>query len=108
VHRQSQAALDDFYPYYARYMSHNLPNRSRGPQISRSDYEMLAGPRGALFVGSPQQIVDKILYEFELFGHQRFMAQIDIGGLPFAKVAAGIELLARDVLPVVRGAIGSL
>jgi hypothetical protein len=38
-------------------------------------------------VGSPQQIVDKILYEYDLFGHQRFLAQIDIGGLPYAKVA---------------------
>jgi len=108
VQKQSQAALDEFYPYYARYMGHNLPNRNRGPQISRSDYDRLAGPRGALFVGSPQQIVDKILYEYELFGHQRFMAQIDIGGLPFAKVAEGIELLANDVLPVVRRSISAL
>ncbi|MGI4955786.1 MAG: LLM class flavin-dependent oxidoreductase, partial [Janthinobacterium lividum] len=104
VQKQSQAALDDFYPYYARYIGNNLPNRDRGAQISRRDYELLAGPRGALFVGSPQQIVDKILYEHEMFGHQRFMAQIDIGGLPFAKVATAIELLASDVLPIVRRA----
>jgi hypothetical protein len=36
----------------------------------------------ALFVGSPQQIVDKILYEHRLFGHQRFMAQIDMAACP--------------------------
>lgn len=107
VQRQSQAALDDFYPYYARYIGHNLPNRDLGAHISRRDYELLAGPRGALFVGSPQQIVDKILYEYEMFGHQRFMAQIDIGGLPFAKVAAAIELLASDVLPVINRATGT-
>ena len=104
VQKQSQAALDDFYPYYTRYIGHNLPNRDRGAQISRRDYELLAGPRGSLFVGSPQQIVDKILYEHEMFGHQRFMAQIDVGGLPFTKVATAIELLANDVLPVVRRA----
>jgi alkanesulfonate monooxygenase SsuD/methylene tetrahydromethanopterin reductase-like flavin-dependent oxidoreductase (luciferase family) len=55
-----------------------------------------------LFVGSPQQIVDKIGYERELFGHQRFMAQMDIGGLPYAQVAAVIELLASEVLPAIR------
>ena len=102
VAEDSRRALDDFYPYYARYMAHNLPNRERGWQVSRADYETLAGPHGALFVGSPQQIVDKILYEHELFGHDRFMAQVDIGGLPFATVAKTIELLATDVLPVVR------
>ena len=56
-----------------------------------------------MFVGSPQQIIDKIHYERELFGHQRFIVQIDIGGLPYAQVAAVIELLARDVMPAVRG-----
>jgi alkanesulfonate monooxygenase SsuD/methylene tetrahydromethanopterin reductase-like flavin-dependent oxidoreductase (luciferase family) len=59
----------------------------------------------AIFVGSPQQIVDKILYERELFGHQRFLAQIDIGGLPFVEVARVIELFAAKVAPVVRGAV---
>jgi alkanesulfonate monooxygenase SsuD/methylene tetrahydromethanopterin reductase-like flavin-dependent oxidoreductase (luciferase family) len=62
----------------------------------------LASPEGALFVGSPQQIIDKILYEHRLFGHQRFIAQVDIGGLPFGKVADVIELLATEVMPVIR------
>ncbi|MCY1171949.1 Alkanal monooxygenase alpha chain [compost metagenome] len=108
VQQDSRRALDDFYPYYARYIGNNLPNGDRGWQVSRSDYERLAGPHGALFVGSPQQIVDKILYEHELFGHQRYMAQIDIGGLPYAKVANTIELLATQVLPAIRHAIGPL
>ncbi len=104
VARDSQRARDEFYPHYARYMAHNLPNRGRGWRVSRAEYEALAGPHGALFVGSPQQIVDKILYEHELFGHQRFMAQIDIGGMPFANVASAIELLATAVLPAVQRA----
>lgn len=106
VQKDSQRALDEFFPFYTRYMRHNLPQRDRGPDISRQDYEWLASPRGSLFVGSPQQIADKILYEHELFGHQRFLAQIDIGGLPFPKVAQAIELLATEVLPIVRRALG--
>jgi len=106
VQRDSQRALDEFFPFYTRYMRHNLPQRDRGPDISRQDYEWLASPRGSLFVGSPQQIADKILYEHELFGHQRFLAQIDIGGLPFPKVAQAIELLATEVLPMVKRALG--
>jgi probable LLM family oxidoreductase len=102
VARNSQDARDTFYPYYASYFRNHSPDPSRIREISQSDYEALASPEGALFVGSPQQIVDKILYEHRLFQHQRFMAQIDIGGLPAAKVAEVIELIATEVAPVVR------
>ncbi|NPD14974.1 LLM class flavin-dependent oxidoreductase [Xinfangfangia sp. D13-10-4-6] len=104
VQKDAQAARDAFYPHYARYIGHNLPNGENGWKVSRADYDQMLSLRGPLFVGSPQQIVDKILYERELFGHDRFMAQIDIGGLPFGKVANAIELLATDVLPHVRRA----
>jgi hypothetical protein len=56
----------------------------------------------ALFVGSSQQIIDKMLYQYELFGYQRFIGQVDIGGMPFDKVTNVIELLGTEVAPVVR------
>lgn len=59
-------------------------------------------PSGALFVGSPQQIVDKILFEFDLFGHDRFLAHIDLGAVPHRQVMHAIELLGTEVAPVVR------
>lgn len=52
---------------------------------TREDFEEMASPDKALFVGSPQQVIEKILYQHELFGHKRFIAQIDIGGIPFEK-----------------------
>jgi alkanesulfonate monooxygenase SsuD/methylene tetrahydromethanopterin reductase-like flavin-dependent oxidoreductase (luciferase family) len=70
--------------------------------FSRSDYEWEAEKENALFVGSPQQIIDKLLYQYELFRRQRFIGQIDIGGMPFDKVAQAIELLGTEVAPVVR------
>ena len=106
VQKDSQQARQEFFPHYTHYMRHNLPQRDAGWAISASDYAQLASPRGSLFVGSPQEIADKILYEHELFGHQRFLAQIDIGGLPFAKVANAIELLATEVLPIVQKSLG--
>jgi probable LLM family oxidoreductase len=103
VQNNSQDAVNEFYPYYASYFHNHTPSQYRAREITRADYETLAGPHGALFVGSPQQIIDKISYERELFGHQRFLAQIDIGGLPFAKVARVIEKLATVIAPVIRG-----
>ncbi len=103
IRENSQEALDEFYPHYAAYFLTHTPSQYRAQQITRADYEARAGLHGPIFVGSPQQIVDKILYERELFGHQRFLAQINIGGLPFANVARVIELFASKVAPVIRG-----
>jgi probable LLM family oxidoreductase len=102
----SQTALDEFYPHYAGYFRNHTPSQYRAREIGRTDYDALAAPHGALFVGSAQQIIDKILYEHELFGHQRFLAQIDIGGLPFSSVARVIELFAAQVAPAIRKAMG--
>lgn len=76
--------------------------RTRHMSFSRADYEWEAQTENALIVGSPQQVVEKLLYQYELFGHQRFIGQIDIGGMPFDKVAKSIELLATEVAPAVR------
>ena len=100
----SQDAMNTFHPHYAAYFRTHVPSHLRAREITRADFEALAAPHGCLFVGSPQQIIDKIGYERELFGHQRFLAQIDIGGLPFAKVARVIELFATRVAPAIRGA----
>ena len=70
--------------------------------MSKEDFEIMTGPETALFVGSSQQSIEKILEQYELFGHHRFLAQMDIGGMPFKKVAENIERLATEVAPVMR------
>ncbi len=102
IAKTSQQAKDEFYPYYANYWGYVNKQRGMGTRISRSDFDYMASPETGLFVGSPQQIIEKILHQHELFGHQRFIAQMDIGGLPFSTVAANIELLATEVAPIVR------
>ncbi|HZG71801.1 MAG TPA: LLM class flavin-dependent oxidoreductase [Chondromyces sp.] len=104
ISKTTQQAKDEFFPYYSNYSSYVSRQLGTPSRVSRVDFEQLAGPTSALFVGSPQQVIEKILYQYELFGHQRFMAQIDIGGVPFKKVAEGIELLATEVAPAVRKA----
>ena len=101
VEPTSQGARDTFYPYYARYIGNNMPS-ARGQLLPRDAFDASASPRGALFAGSPQEVIDKILWEHELLGHDRFLAQIGLGGLPFADTARSIELLATEVLPTIR------
>jgi probable LLM family oxidoreductase len=100
--KTTQQAKEEFYPYYSNYWSYVNRQRGMGFRMSKEDFEQMTAPSTALFVGSPQQIIEKILHQHELFGHQRFIAQIDIGGLPFKKVAEGIELLATQIAPAVR------
>ena len=94
-------ALDEFYPHYSAYFREHAPRANLSGEVPRDVYEKRAGPGGPILVGSPQQIIDKLMYERELFAHDRFLGQVDIGGLPYTKVAGSIELLATQVLPAI-------
>ena len=107
IAKDSQSARDEFYPHYSAYFRAHVPRANLAGEVPRELYDQRAAATGPIFVGSPQQIVDKIMYERELFGHDRFLAQVDIGGLPYAKVARSIELLATHVLPALRSAAPS-
>jgi alkanesulfonate monooxygenase SsuD/methylene tetrahydromethanopterin reductase-like flavin-dependent oxidoreductase (luciferase family) len=102
VNKNSQDARRDFFPYYASYFYNHTPAQYRAQEITQSEYETRAERQGPLFVGSPQEIIDKLFYQRELFDHQRFLAQIDIGGLPLSKVARVIDLIATEIMPVIR------
>jgi probable LLM family oxidoreductase len=98
---QSQHAADEFYPAYAEVMTRI--GRERGwPPTSRPQFEAMRSRQGALLVGSPQEVIDKILFEHELFGHDRFLAQMSVGPMPHAKIMRSIELFGTLVAPVVR------
>ena len=97
----SQQAADDFFAPYADVMTRI--GKERGwPPTTREQFDAMRAPRGALLVGSPQEVIDKILFEHELFGHQRFLAQMTVGPMPHAKVMRSIELFGTTVAPVVR------
>lgn len=101
VGEDSQKAGDEFYPYYATMM--NRVGRDRGwPPLSRQQFDYSRSPKGALMVGSVQQVIDKILYEHELFGNTRFLAQASVGNVPHNMTMKSIELFGTNVAPVVR------
>jgi alkanesulfonate monooxygenase SsuD/methylene tetrahydromethanopterin reductase-like flavin-dependent oxidoreductase (luciferase family) len=84
----------------------NRIGRERGwPAITRAQFDALCSPRGALLVGSPDEVIEKILFEHELFGHQRFLAQFSVGPMPHAKILGAIELFGSVVAPAVRKAL---
>jgi probable LLM family oxidoreductase len=97
----TEQAADEFFPAYSGMM--NRIGRERGwSPMSRPQFDAARSPRGALLVGSPDDVARKIAAQHEIFGHQRFLAQINVGGLPHDKVLHAIELFGTEVAPRVR------
>ncbi|HYH55410.1 MAG TPA: LLM class flavin-dependent oxidoreductase, partial [Anseongella sp.] len=100
------ALLGDYFPSYAAQM--DRVGRSRGwAPYTRMQFEAGMSPRGALFMGEPQQVADKILQVSELFGLTRFVAHMDVGDPGHAGMMRSIELFGTEVVPVVKKALGN-
>ncbi len=100
----SQDARDTAFPAYKIQM--DKIGRERGwPPMSRAQFDASCTLHGANFVGSPQEIIDKILYQHEIFNHDRFLIQMSVGTVPHDKMLRSIELYATVVAPAVRKAL---
>ncbi len=101
----SQQAADDYFPTFSVVM--NKIGRERGwPPITRAQFEGARALRGSDFVGHPDQIIEKILFQHRLFGHQRLLLQLGVGTIAHAKMMRAVELLGTRVAPVVRQELG--
>lgn len=76
------------------------------PPMSRAQFDASTELEGANFIGSPQQIIDKIMYQYEIFKHDRFLMQMSVGSIPHNQMMKSIELFATKVAPVIRKEIG--
>jgi probable LLM family oxidoreductase len=104
VGRTSAEADSAFAAPYLAMM--NRIGRERGwPPAGRTQYDALRSPRGALAVGSPQEVAEKLLFEHELFGHQRYIAQMSVGAVEHRDVMRSIELFGTEVAPIVRAEV---
>ncbi len=104
VAETSQRAAAECFPGYANMMTRI--GRERGwPAMTREQFDVLRAPDGALVVGSPQEVVEKILRQHEIFGHDRFLAQMSVGTMPHGEVMRALELYGGEVAPAVRAAL---
>jgi alkanesulfonate monooxygenase SsuD/methylene tetrahydromethanopterin reductase-like flavin-dependent oxidoreductase (luciferase family) len=102
----SQAASDIAFPGHELMM--NRIGRERGwPPLQRQDFEASRTLHGASFVGSPAEVVEKILFQHGLFKHDRFLVQFSVGSIPHRDLLRSIELFGTEVAPAVRNAIPS-
>jgi probable LLM family oxidoreductase len=97
----SQEALDDYYPGYAETFTRI--GKERGwPPVTRQRFDAQNGPLGALCVGSPEEVAEKILRHSEaLGGISRFTFQMDNAALPHEKLLRSIELIGSRIIPLI-------
>ncbi len=101
IAEDSQQARADAFPAFKVTM--DRIGRERGwPPMSREQYDASCTIYGANVVGSPQEVIDKILHQHEIFGHQRFLLQMTVGSIPHEKVLRSIELFGSKIAPVIR------
>ncbi len=103
VAETTQEAADIFYAPQAEVMNRIGRERGWGP-TNRQQFDLSRGPRGALFVGSPAEVTDKILAAHEVFGFDRFLIQMAIGVMEHAKLMRAIEIFGTKVAPELRKA----
>ncbi|WP_219838548.1 LLM class flavin-dependent oxidoreductase [Paenibacillus sp. R14(2021)] len=73
-----------------------------GANYSKQHFAQGVNLRDAMMVGTPESIVEKLLYQYELYGHQRFIAQMDVGGVPFEQLMKSVEVIGSKILPAIR------
>jgi probable LLM family oxidoreductase len=97
----TQEAIEAYYPSASILMNKIGRERGWGP-ITRQQLEGARTLRGADFVGTPDEIIEKILFQHQIFGHQRLLLQLGLGTIEHSKMLRAIELLGTKVAPVVR------
>ena len=99
----SQQAVEEHYPAMQALMA--KIGRERGwPPMTRAQFDSDRGPRGHLLLGSPQEVIDKLLFEHSVFRYDRFLVQFSVGTIPHDRMMHCIELFGTVVAPAVRKA----
>lgn len=101
---EDAAVTDGYYFNYASQMNRIGRERGWGP-YSKEQYNAGRSKEGALFIGNPNEVADKILYMQELFGITRFIAHMDVGAPTHAQMMKSVELFGSKVAPQVRKAL---
>jgi probable LLM family oxidoreductase len=98
----TQEAANDFFPGYARAFTD--VGKERGwPAVTRASFDAQRGPHGALLIGNPDEVAEKIARHSEaLGGVSRFTFQMNAASLPHAKLMRAIEMLGTQVAPKLR------
>src|SRR5690625_6478412 len=97
----AEEAMDISFPAFKTVMDKIGRERGWSP-MTRSQFESSCTLRGANFVGTPEMIIEKILYPNKIIGHRQFLMQMSVGSVPHYKLLCSIVLFYTHLAPVIR------
>jgi alkanesulfonate monooxygenase SsuD/methylene tetrahydromethanopterin reductase-like flavin-dependent oxidoreductase (luciferase family) len=102
IAESTQEAVDDFFPGYAHTMTEI--GKERGwPKMTRASFDAQRGPQGALLVGSPDEVSEKIIrHSKALGGISRITFMMNPASLPHAKLMQATKLIGTRIAPALR------
>ncbi|MDK8640930.1 LLM class flavin-dependent oxidoreductase [Niallia taxi] len=104
VAETTETAADKFFPSTQQAM--NVLGKERGwGHYSRASFDAARSFEGALYVGDPRTVADKIIHLRKHVGVTRFMLHVPVGSMPHEDVMKAIELLGKEVAPIVRSEV---
>jgi len=98
-------AADTFFPPYAAFMTGIGRERGWAP-VTRDHFDRMTGPSGSMLIGTPLQVAEKIIRNYEIFKNERCLIQLSAGTIPHEKIMRAIELFGTKVAPIVRDRLG--
>ena len=93
----TQQALQEYYPHISSGFK-----LSNGQDFPKQNFAQATDPDSIINVGDPELIIEKLVHQHEQFGMQRYMAQIDFGGVPIDNIKRNIDLIGTKILPEVK------
>jgi alkanesulfonate monooxygenase SsuD/methylene tetrahydromethanopterin reductase-like flavin-dependent oxidoreductase (luciferase family) len=99
------AARETWWPHFHQFMRTVGEQRGFQPP-SRGSYDESTGSDGALLVGSPEEIAERIVRMHQRWGHVRQFIHMDWGALPQADHLRAVELFGTKVKPLVDAELG--
>ena len=93
----TQQALQEYYPHISSGFK-----LSNGQDFPKQNFAQATDPDSIINVGDPELIIEKLVHQHEQFGMQRYMAQIDFGGVPIDSIKRNIDIIGTKILPEVK------
>lgn len=97
AHEDKMEAYKKYYPHINEGMK-----LSNGQGFPKQGFAQGQDYRSVINVGDPELIIEKILYQHELFNHDRYIAQLDFGGVTLDDIKRNIDLIGEKILPAVK------
>ena len=97
VAKDIDTAMREFYPHV-----NNGLLKANGRGYSKQTFAHARDQKSVVNIGEVNQVIERILYQHEMFGSQRYMAEVDFGGLPFDKIKENIDVIGNKIIPAIK------